>query len=180
MNSHERFLNFNGKNIVFVEENGKYWIALKSICEALEVDYIRSFKNAKNDPILGSVLSEQTIQVSKNGKKQGRKMTCIPEEFVYGWIFSLRSDSPQLIEYKKTCYQLLYKHFHGTITNRRDLLLERRALDNKLATIKNALKENDALYKEMKDVETQRKKINRKLNHIDNNILETAELFPEN
>ena len=34
-----------------------------------EVDYIRYFKNAKNDPILGAVLSKQTIQVEKNHKK---------------------------------------------------------------------------------------------------------------
>lgn len=80
----EKFLKFNGTDIIFVKEDGIYWIVLKSICEALNIDYIRSFKNVKKDEILGSVLSEQTIQVSKNGKKQGRKMTCIPEEYVYG------------------------------------------------------------------------------------------------
>ena len=52
MKTHEKFLEFNGKNIIFININGSYWIALKPICEALEVDYIRCFKNAKNDPIL--------------------------------------------------------------------------------------------------------------------------------
>ena len=108
MNKHEHFLSFNGKNIIYVKVDKTYWIALKPICEALNVDYIRSFRNAKNDPILGSVLSEQTIQVAKNGKKQGRNMTCIPEKYVYGWLFSLRSDSPELLAYKRTCYELLY------------------------------------------------------------------------
>ena len=120
MNTHQKFLQFNGKNIVFLKVDGTYWIALKPICEALEVDYVRCFKNAKNDPILGPALSKQTMQVSKNGLSQLRNVTCIPEEFVYGWIFSLKSESEQLTDYKRTCYSLLFNHFHGTITNRKE------------------------------------------------------------
>ena len=180
MKTHEKFLEFNGKNIIFININGSYWIALKPIWEALEVDYIRCFKNAKNDPILGAVLSEQTIQVEKNGKKQGRKVTCIPEEFIYGWIFSLRSESIELIDYKRTCYQLLFKHFHGTTTNRKDLLLERKSIDSRIYELKKSLQENDHIYKELKEIEIEKKKINKKLDIIDLKIIEQPELFPNN
>ncbi len=48
MKTHQKFLEFNGKNIIFLNVDGTYWIALKPICEALGVDYVRCFKNKCN------------------------------------------------------------------------------------------------------------------------------------
>lgn len=179
MNTHEKFLKFNGREIVFVKENDSYWIALKPICEALKVDYIRCFKNVKKDPILGSVLSEQTIQIEKNGKKQGRKTTCIPEEFIYGWLFSLRSDSAELVEYKRTCYRLLYNHFHGTIINRNEIVVEKSQLEKRIKEIKNILRNDDPIQKELLSLEIKKKQLNNQLNKIDQQIINNNELFPE-
>ncbi len=83
MQKHEKFLEFNGKKIIFLSVDGTYWIALKPICEALNIEYSRSFKNVKNDPILAPVLAIQPMQVSKNGILQGRNMVCLPEKFIY-------------------------------------------------------------------------------------------------
>ena len=176
MEKHEKFLEFNGKNIVFINVEGIYYIALKPICEALEVDYIRSFKNAKNDAILGSVLSEQTMQVSKNGKKQGRKMTCIPEKFIYGWLFSLKSDSKELISYKKTCYDLLYDHFHGIISNRKEILLERNATAEEIFQIEEELKQ-DEKYKKLQNLQSKKKTLNSQLGIMDKEMIKQPELF---
>ena len=60
--------------------------------------------------------------------------------YIYGWIFSLRSESIELQNYKRTCYELLYNYFHGTITNRKELLLERVEIDVKINEIKKELK----------------------------------------
>ena len=106
------FLEFKGKNLLFLAKNGIYWIAVKPICEVLEVDYIRQFKNMKEDPILGPALSKQTMQVPND---QTRSLVCLPEHFIYGWVFSIKSQSPQLLEYKKDCYEILFNHFHGAI-----------------------------------------------------------------
>lgn len=179
MNTHEEFLSFEGREIIILSSDGEKWIVLKTICEALNVDYIRCFKNAKNDPILGAVLSEQTIQVAKNGKKQGRKMTCIPEEFVYGWLFSLRSDSEQLISYKRTCYRLLYKYFHGSIGNRKNILLQKKSVEMRIREIKNVLLNDDPIQKELLSLELQKKQLNSQLNKIDSNLIADTELFPE-
>lgn len=46
MNKHEKFLKFNGKNIVFLSIDGTYWIAIKPICDALNIDADRSIKNS--------------------------------------------------------------------------------------------------------------------------------------
>ena len=56
----EYFLSFNGKAIYFKENQNEYWIAIKPICEALNVDYIRAYKNLTKDELLSQLLSEQT------------------------------------------------------------------------------------------------------------------------
>ena len=177
MDTHQKFLEFNNNKIVFLSVDGNYWIALKPICKALNIEYTRSFKNAKSDPILGSELAVQPMQVSKNGKTQVRNVTCIPEQFVYGWIFSLRSDSEELTEYKRTCYNLLYNHFHGTITNRKELLIERNMIDTEIFEMKKALKEEDQKYKQLKELENKRKTLSTQLNSIDKELIKQPELF---
>lgn len=180
MKTNEKFLQFNGKNIVFLSVDGTYWIALKPICKALNIEYTRSFKNAKNDPILGPALAVQPMQVSKNGKKQLRNVTCIPEEFIYGWIFSLRSDSEELIAYKRDCYRLLYNYFHGTITNRKELLIEKENIQNQIGKIKHDLKEKDERFKELQNLESKKKKLSTELNKIDKELIKQPELFSKN
>ena len=56
---------------------------------------------------------------------QLRNMTCLPEHLIYGWIFSIRSNSRELAEYKMACYLILFEHFHGSITVRRELLAQK-------------------------------------------------------
>jgi len=115
----KKFLEFNGKRIYFLAVDGIYWIAIKPICEALGVDYVAQYKNIKEDNILKAALSNQTMQ---DGKDQMRNWACLPEFFVYGWIFRIQSNSEGLDEYQWKCYELLYNYFHGAITERENLL----------------------------------------------------------
>lgn len=177
MKNHQKFLEFNGKSIVFLSVDGTYWITIKSICEALNINVDRSYQNLKNDPILSHECAVHQVQVESNGIVQGRNLTCIPEEFVYGWIFSLRSDSEELTQYKRTCYRLLYKHFHGTITNRKELLLQRSAVDNDIKTMEESMKERDSQYNYLQDLRKKRKLISTQLNTIDKEIIKQPELF---
>lgn len=95
MNTHEKFLQFNGKTIFFQSYDGNFWIAIKPICEVLNVNYNRQLLTLKSDEFLGSAYSLQDMQVqSDNGIWQTRKMVCLPEKYIYGWIFSLQSNSP--------------------------------------------------------------------------------------
>lgn len=182
MKDHQKFLEFNGKKIIFLSKDGTYWIALKPICEALNIDHRRAREAAKKDPILGSVVANQTLQIPVNRKDIGsviqpKAMTCLPEKYIYGWIFSLRSDSDELIEYKHTCYELLYNHFHGTITNRKELLMQRTELDSKIGELKEAMKEQDEQYKELRELQNRRKTISTQLNSIDRELVKQPELF---
>jgi len=177
MEKHQKFLEFNGKSIIFLNVEGEYFIALRPICEALNVDVRRSRELVNNDPILGPEVSKQTLQVSKNGVLQGRSMTCIPEKYIYGFIFSLRSDSKELVEYKRTCYELLYNHFHGTITNRKELLQEKSEIDSRIHSIKQSLKERNNEFKELSELESRKKKISQDLNKSDKELIKEPELF---
>jgi len=90
--NNKKFLEFNGRNIYFLAIDGKYWIAVKPICEALKVNYNRQFQNIKSDPILVQLFAEQQM-VAADGKL--RKMVCLPEKFIYGWIFTIQSSSQE-------------------------------------------------------------------------------------
>lgn len=148
-----KFLLFNEQNIVYTRIKGVYWIGLKSICEALKVNYNRQFQNLQTDPILGSAFAKQQMQVP--GDNQKREYVCLPEEYIYGWIFSLRSDSPELLEYKRECYHLLYQHFHGVITRRMELYKELSSAKKKSVELEARLKSNpDFIEWEMNKMKT--------------------------
>lgn len=168
MNKHEKFLKFNGKNIVFLQVDGTYWLALKPIIEAFNLEESRYIRRARKDPFFKTCLTTQVIQVSKNGKIQGRKMTCIPEKYIYGWICTINVDNEELNSYKKTCYELLYNHFHGTITNRKELLQERKALKTMVGTEKDA---------KIEKAEKRIKQINANLRNMDTELENQPGLF---
>lgn len=125
-----KFIEFQGQNILYKRINGVYWIALKPLCEALGVNYNRQYQNAMSHPIFGPAFAVQQMQVPGD---QTRNMVCIPEELVYGWLFSINSDSPELLLYQRECNHILYNHFHGTLTKRATLYTEltryRRRID---------------------------------------------------
>lgn len=179
MKKHEKFLEFNGKNIVFLNVDGVYWIALKPILEALNLESHRYLKRTKRDAFFSSCVDTMSIQVEKNGVIQGRNMTCIPEKFIYGWICFLNADNEELNNYKRTCYELLYNHFHGTITNRKELLLERNRIDDTITNLRKALKEEDDKYIQLENLINKRKVLNSQLNSFDKELIKQPELFKE-
>lgn len=109
------FLEFHGRSIFLAAHDGQYWVALKPICQAFGVNYDRQYKNLKDDPFLVQLYAEQHI-VAADGKL--RKMVCLPERYIYGWVFSIRSESPELLAYKRECYDVLFDYFHGPLTQR--------------------------------------------------------------
>ena len=159
-----KFLEFKGKNIIYLSVDGTYWIAIKPICEALNVDFIHQFKRLKKDAILTPALSKQTMQIP--GDSQLREYICLPEEYIYGWIFSIQSDSKELQDYKLECYQALFKHFHGTITRRRDLIREKADTTLKRRNLEHILSKNED-YTEFTKLRLNERRLNKKLKEIE-------------
>ena len=136
----KKFLEFNGKVMYFLAKDGVYWIGIKPICEALNVDYIAQFKRLKTDKILSQLLSEQTMVAADN---KVRKMSCLPEKFVYGWIFTIQSSSPDLLSYQWECYQVLFDYFQGAITQREKTLKDKVRMQFELNLLEAKLGLND-------------------------------------
>lgn len=171
MKKHEKFLEFNNNKIFFLNADGVYWIALKPILDALNLDERRYLQKTRRDHFFSTCVDNMTMQVENNGIIQGRTMTCLPEKYIYGWICTLNSDSKELNDYKETCYNLLFDHFHGTITNRKELLINRDFLDTQIHNIKVSLKEQDENYKELQNLENERKQVNNQLSSMDKEIV---------
>ncbi len=164
----EKFLEFNGKNILFLARDGQFWIAIKPICEALNVNYNRQFQNLKKDKILGPAFAIQQMQVPGD---QVRNYVCLPEKFIYGWIFQIRSESAELLKYKWKVYEILFDYFQGSITQRQKLLLERTEDNNKIINLRAKLKENED-FMELQKLEARKRNYPKQLKELDSELLQ--------
>lgn len=169
-----KFLEFKGKNLLFVTRNGDVFIAIKPICEALSVDYIQQFKNLNSDPILQSALCKHTMQVPDD---QARNMVCLPEKWIYGWIFSIRSESKELLEYKRECYDILYNHFHGIMTSRKELIKEKARIRNEKAGVQQILNQ-DGNFRKYQELVAEEARLGIAMKRIEQDELqEASDLF---
>ena len=170
----QNFLSFNEKTIYFKEVGNEYWIAIKPICEALNVDYIRAYKNISEDENLSQLLSEQTMVGADN---RNRKMVCLPEKYIYGWLFSLRSKSEALKQYQMKCYEVLFNYFNGAIIGRKKLLEKQADTQKKIERVEQELKSNPQ-YIELITLRQESEQIKQYLKKIDKQIIEeTPSLF---
>lgn len=170
----QNFLSFNEKTIYFKEVGNEYWIAIKPICEALNVDYIRAYKNISEDENLSQLLSEQTMVGADN---KNRKMVCLPEKYIYGWLFSLRSKSEALKQYQMKCYEVLFNYFNGAIIGRKKLLEKQADTQKKIERVEQELKSNPQ-YIELITLRQESEQIKQYLRKIDKQIIEeTPSLF---
>ncbi len=166
MKNIERFLEFNGKKISIINQDGIWYIAIRPICEALGIDYKRQAKNILDDEILGQLSSVQTT-VAADGKL--RKMTCLPEKYIYGWLFSIRSESEDLKAYKLKCYEVLFDHFHGAMTARMTILTEQDTIATQIAELEKALEETEE-YKKIQELKKRKGETRKELTQLDRDL----------
>jgi hypothetical protein len=159
----EKILNFNDREISLVLADGQWWVAIKPVCEALGVNYERQRQNIQEDEILSQLPAEQQV-VAADGKM--RKMLCIPEMYVYGWLFSIRSDSPGLRDYKLECYRVLFSHFHGRFSK----LVERVRIETEMAELQQRLVQYED-FRRYNELQEQKKQIPISLRRMDADLL---------
>lgn len=170
----QKFLQFNDRTIYFKEINGEYYIAIKPICEILNVDYSRQLRTMKSDEILSLVWSLETIPDKRN---RPQNMVCLPERYIYGWLFSIKSNSKELKEYKKQCYDILFSHFNGLILGRKKILQQRANKQYQMAKLEKELMKNP-MYMQFLELKHDNQILNKQLKNIDHETLEeTPNLF---
>lgn len=168
---HNKFLQFNGKTIYFIAINGQYYIAYKPICEALNIDANRCYKNLKKHKILGAALANLPIQVQHNGISQSRMMTCIPEKYIYFWIATLNSDNEDLLKFQMKCYDILFNHFRGSIIGRKELLKKKLEVEAAISIAEKSLEENEN-YQTIVELKKQQNQILKSLKNNDKQTIE--------
>ncbi len=134
-----KFLEFNGKAIGFLSIDGQYWVAIKPICEALGVDWSRQYKNLKSHRFFNRV---RAVQPLHDRSDRVQNMVALPERYVYGWIFQINSASEELANYQQECCDILFNHFHGIMSSRRELINENHEMRKQIEIAEEALMEN--------------------------------------
>jgi hypothetical protein len=117
--------------------------------------------------LLSQLYAEQHM-VAADGKL--RKMVSLPEFAIYGWIFKIESNAPGMEDYQWECYRILYEHFHGSITGRKELLTEKTKAQLVIDKGMNTL-DPDVAY-QITQAEKLINQINGKLRILDNEVIE--------
>ncbi len=137
-------VNVNGKEIVMTYADGRWWIAVRPICDVLNVDYHRQYKTLKEHRIFSRALS---IQTTHDSSKRKQEMLCISEKYIYGWLSNIQSDSPELLVFQEECYEILYNHFHGGQSRRNIVLKETTLIDREIEEAEKELQESPIAQK---------------------------------
>lgn len=165
---------------------GEYYVAVRSVCQALGIDYRKQFERIKSDPILGDAVTH-TVTTSDASGNRKQPMFCLQLKYVYGWLFSIETGKVNararetFINYKRECYETLYKHFSGKSTERQDVLKEKAALLREAETIRLELEGNPA-FRRLQELEKRKSELTKNLTGMDKQVLQTQlDMFrPEN
>lgn len=92
----------------------------------------------------------------------------------------IQSDAPGLAAYKWECYRVLFEHFHGTITGRKELIKTKVANSVLIDSLKNKVFASDEAQ-QLEKLERQQKAIDRGLRQLDiEQFNEELDLFKQN
>jgi len=117
---------FHGNEILTIEKNGRKYVAMKPIVEAIGLEWKKQQEIIKRDPVLSSSATITGV-VAADGKE--RDMICLPLEYLNGWLFKVSASRyhgkrREVIElYQRECYQALYDYWHngGAVNPRLDI-----------------------------------------------------------
>lgn len=107
----------NNTDIECPFEKQQHYVAVRSVCQALGIDYRKQFERIKNDAILKDVVTDRVTASDKTGVRK-QEMFCLPLKYVFGWIFSIDDSKvnekakPNFLKYKMECYDALYERFY--------------------------------------------------------------------
>lgn len=109
---------FHDAQVVCVMHDGKPFVALRPLCDALEIAWEAQFRAIKKDPVLTSVVDELST-TGADGKRYS--MLCLPLDYLNGWLFKIdagryKPGDPRrdrIIAYQRECYRVLAEYFLG-------------------------------------------------------------------
>lgn len=112
---------FHGQTLLATTIEGKPFVALKPIAEAIGLQWESQYNRLKRHPVLASTISI-TNMVAQDGKK--RETVCLPLDKLNGWLFGIHANRAKpelrerLIQYQRECFDVLARHFGAATESR--------------------------------------------------------------
>lgn len=109
-----KIIEFHHTEIYCPNQDGQIYVAIRSVCQALDLNYSGQIQRLKRDT-MWSQLCVPVHTVGRDNKQ--REMICLPLQFVFGWILTVdtklvkEAAREELITYKVECCQVLYEYF---------------------------------------------------------------------
>jgi hypothetical protein len=115
----QKTVKFHGDKLTAVlAEDGTIYVPVKPLCEGLDIQWSAQSKRINRDPVLSEMATSVSIMDMQGDPPQRRAMTCLPLDYLNGWLFGVNAarvkDSEtrqRLIDYQKECYQVLSRAF---------------------------------------------------------------------
>ena len=167
-NSIRKFLEFNGRAIYFLNKEGKYWVAVRPIVEALKLDHTWQLRQLKKHPIWGDAYEKQPMRDSKNRLQE---MVALPEKYIYLWIAQLPIKTEGHELFVKECVDILFDYFHGAIAGRKEALTRKAEIQVEKKELQKLLME-DQNYQKYQDLAAEEMREGKKLLAMDAAIIQ--------
>ena len=178
----------NNVDIECPYENQQNYVAIRSICQALGIDYRKQHERIKSDEILKDAVTLSVTASDSSGIRK-QAMFCLPVKYVFGWLFSIdetkvnENAKPVFIQYKRECYDALYEHFFASQTNRTKVLMEKTQAELEIISLSKKLEEENStnpLSIRIQELKEKQGEAKRQLKSFDSEIIKTQlELFQE-
>lgn len=103
-------LDFHGSKIATFEVDGKPYVALRSVCDAIGLSWAGQREKVLRDPVLSSTV-RVTRTVAEDGKV--REMSSLPLDMMQGWLFKIDASRvraslrPRVIMFQRECFHAL-------------------------------------------------------------------------
>lgn len=98
-----KIIEFNNHQIPLLQHLDQWLVPIVPVLEAFDLEYEDQMSEIRTHDIHRSLLVVDDVLY-------------IPEEFIYGFIFLLNSDHPEIIKHKMQYYEVLYNYFHQART----------------------------------------------------------------
>lgn len=149
---------------------GQWWFHVKSICEALKVDYVRQKRNITSSFMLADGGQTMSLRI---GDDQSRKHFMINERRVAAWLFQVKSESAELKAFQLELADKIYEITKGQLVPISAAAVARREAEQKVAQLEQKLSQNED-YRMLMAAKAQLRAASKQLN---NAASKQADLF---
>lgn len=109
-------VNFRGDDLYGFENDDGIFVAVKPICDAIDLKWEGQRQRLHRDPVLREGTCVMQVAQSVFGVSE---VTCLRMDLVNGWLFGIDSSRikdetvrEKVMLYQRECYSVLFKHFY--------------------------------------------------------------------